>query len=487
MNNQLIDLIKEIASSREVTEDVVVASLEDAMKKAYEKEFPEEVAEVTIDKNTGKISLYKVFAVVEDATDEETINEYSQMKLKEALKMDKNASVGSTVKELIDIASLPRRVVSHILQVLKHDVSIESNKSIYSQWIDKKGSIIYAEVENVDARKRLVTVALDNEGKIFGVVSRAEQNPDEKLIPGSKYKFFVKDVLEQTKGWPIILSRADGAIVSDLLHVNIPEIQTGVVQVVKVGRVAGFKSKVSVKSTQPGIDPIGACIGARADRIKPILSEMGDERIEFVAYDEDLGKYLVNACNPAPLHGYKVIDAVYETDELGNKKEVQRKKIILIVPDDRLALIIGARGKNVRVLADLLDCNVEAMTIEEANESKLEYIRSDRIAPVVAATSQPTAVKKPANKYGAVYDKYHTSTSELLDSINENNDIVDTATANEAIVDAKIAAEEAANNKEPEPIVEEEPAVEISNEDLSSYADDLAALDELTGNGKKDK
>jgi len=480
-NNLLLDLIKEISVSREVTEDVVVASLEDAMKKAYEKEFPEEVAEVVIDKATGKISLYKVFNVVEDSIDEETINEYSQVRLADAKKMNKDAAVGSTVKELIDIDSLPRRVVSHILQVLKHDVSIESNKSIYSQWIDKKGTIIYAEVEQVDNRKKLVTVNLD---KTFGVVPRVEQNPDEELIPGSKYKFFIKDVLEQTKGWPIILSRADGAIVADLLHVNIPEIQTGVVQVVKVGRVAGFKSKVSVKSTQPGIDPIGACIGARADRIKPILSEMGDERIEFVAYDEDLGKYLVNACNPAPLHGYKVIDAVYETDELGNKKEVQRKKVILIVPDDRLALIIGQKGKNVRVLADLLDCNVEAMTIEEANESKLEYIRSDRIAPTVAATATPAANKKPANKFGSTYNKYHTSTSDLLDSINENNDIVDTATANEAAVDAQLAAEEAASKQE-EQIIEEEPVTEISNEDLSSYADDLAALDELTGNGKK--
>ena len=485
-NNVILDIIKEISDSREVTEDVVIASLEDAMKKAYEKEDIDSVADVQIDKNTGKISVYKVYTVVDekdlpkevnDEGKEEVIyNENNQILLDDAKKMDKNAAIGSTVKEYLNIDTLPRRVVAHMLQNLKHDISIESNKTVYKQWIDKKGSIIYAEVEKIDERSKMVTVNL---GKTFGVVPRNELNPSENLIPGSKYKFYIKDVLEQTKGWPIILSRGDGAIVADLLHVNIPEIQSGIVQVVKVGRVAGFKSKVAIRSTNENIDPLGACIGAKADRIKPILSEMGDEKIEFVVYDDDIGKYLVNACAPAPLHGYKVIDAVYETDELGNKKEVERKKILLIVPDDRLALIIGSRGKNVRVLSSLLDCNVEAVTVEEANQEKLDYVRADRIAPVVAATKQAEPTK-PLNKFGNTYDKYHTSAADILDSINESNDLVDTATANEKAVDEKIAQEEKVTE-----FVETEPTIEISNEDLKNYEEDLAALEELTKDANK--
>jgi thymidylate synthase len=141
-NNVLLDLIKQIADAKEVSEDAVVMSLEDAMKKAYEKEDIDACAKVTIDKLTGKIALYKVFSIIDDKTieidktnenEEKIYNENNQILLSQALKLDKNAVVGGTINKYIDINTLPRRVVAHILQVLKHDVSIESNKLVYKQ------------------------------------------------------------------------------------------------------------------------------------------------------------------------------------------------------------------------------------------------------------------------------------------------------------------------------------------------------------------
>lgn len=463
-NNVLLDLIKQIADAKEVSEDAVVMSLEDAMKKAYEKEDIDACAKVTIDKLTGKIALYKVFSIIDDKTieidktnenEEKIYNENNQILLSQALKLDKNAVVGGTISKYIDINTLPRRVVAHILQVLKHDVSIESNKLVYKQWINKKGTIIYAEVEKVDHKSKIVTVNL---GKIFGTVPKIEINPNEKLVPGCKYKFYVKDVLQQSKGWPIILSRANGAIVEDLLRVNIPEIQTGIVQIVKVGRIAGFKSKVVVKSTQAGVDPIGSCIGARADRIKPILQEMGTEKIEFVAYDDDFSKYLVNASNPTPLIGYKIIDPVYEETETGIKKEIERKKIYLIVPDDRLALIIGVKGNNVKILSDLFDCTVEAMSLSEANDQKITYIKVDRIAPTTTL-KHPT--DKPVNKFSSIYNKHHNIDIDMQAIDEIENKIIDK------------------QKKQPDE-VNEEPITQMSNEELQSYSDDLAELDKLT-------
>lgn len=476
-NNKLIELINEIANNKGVSKDMVIVALQDAMKKAYEKEDLESCAEVIIDKDTGKISLYKLYTVLDDkdiqtetnsnGVEEKIYNENNQIPLSEAKKRDKNAQVGKTIKEYIDIDKLPRRVVSYILQVFKHGVTIESNKSIYKEWLDKKNTIIYAEVESVNSKSKLVTVNL---GKTFGVVTKNDQNPNEKLVPGVKYKFYIKDILEQTKGWPIILSRTHGAIVQDLLNINIPEIQNKIVQVIKVGRLAGFKSKVVVKSTQEGVDPIGACIGARADRIKPILTEMGEEKIEFVAYDDNLSKYLVNICNPAILSGYKIVDAVYETNDRGIKKEIQRKKIIFIVSEAQLALIIGQKGKNVKVLSDLLDADIEIITIEEANIAKIEYVKVDKIAP--------TFVKKQSqnqytNKFSSIYDKYHVSTNDLLDSIDKNNE------------STKVKQNEKLENNDEEQTEKEE--IQIQNVDLKSYANDLAEIDELTKDVNKKK
>lgn len=473
-NNVILDSIKEIAEAKEVDEEVVIHAIEDAMTKAFEKEsasvdekHPElsgEKCEVKIDKETGKISLYKLYTVVDENTLPKEVdengkevliyNDYNQKPLKEALTMDKNATVGGIVREYIDINTLPKRVVLHILQVFKHDISIESNKSVYKNWIDKKGEVIFAEVEKVDARSKM---ALVNLGKTYGVVPRAESNPFEELIPGCKYKFVIKDVLEQTKGWPVILSRASGELVKDLLATNIPEINNGTISVVKVGRAVGFKTKVAVKTNQPGIDPIGACIGARADRIKPILAEMGNEKIEFVLWDDDMGKFLVNACNPAPLYGYKITEAVIEKDpETGKEKEVARKKVTLVVDEFKLALIIGLKGKNVRILSELFDADVEIMTIEEANEAKIDYIKAEKIQVAVDATAK----KAPTNKFGATYDKYHDS---AMDVINE----IDSATSKDN--DAPIVTE----------------GEKLSEDEAKNYDADIAAINELTNEDKK--
>ena len=473
-NNVILDLIKQIAEAKEVSEDAVVLALEDAMKRAYEKEDIDSCAKVTIDKLTGKITLYKVFEVIDDNSieidktngfEEKIYNENNQILLSQAIKLDKNAIVGGTINKYIDINTLPRRVVSHILQVLKHDISIESNKLIYKQWIDKKGSIIYAEVEKVDHKSKVVTVNL---GKIFGIVPKNELNPNEKLVPGCKYKFYIKDVLQQSKSWPIILSRANCAIVEDLLHVNIPEIQTGIVQIVKVGRIAGFKSKVVVKSMQTGVDPIGSCIGAKADRIKPILQEMGTEKIEFVAYDDDFSKYLVNVSNPAPLLGYKIIDPVYEETELGTKKEIERKKIYLIVPDDRLALIIGSKGSNVKILSDLLDCTVEAITLSDANDQKIQYTKVERIAPTVAIKQR---IDKSNDKFSSIYNKHHNIDKHMftIDAIENQK----TNNSRNQLVKNEV-------NKDNNERIEQ-----MSEEELQSYSDELAEIDKLTENLKK--
>jgi len=466
-NNEIVGFIKNLAEQKKVSIEVVCLALADAMKKAYEKEMAGETADVVIDAATGAISLYRVLNILDDSLvpeekNEETgkmekvYNENSEILLSDAIKEDKNATVGGVVKEFIDIKSLERRVVVHMLQVFKHDINIESNKTIYTQWIDKKGTIIYAEVEKIDSRNKSIIVNLGNEQ--YGVVSRADQNPDEHLIEGAKYKFYIKDVLEQSKNWPIVLSRASGEIVKDLLTIYIPEISNGAVSIMKVGRAAGFKTKVAVKSNQPGIDPIGACIGAKADRIRPILNEMGREKIEFVEWSEDINKYLVQACNPAPLIGFNIIEPTYETnEETGVTKEITRKKYQLIVDDFKLALIIGSKGKNVRVLSELLDADVEVITYDEAVENNMTYTKAEQIKRIY----EPAQKKTPVNKFDSTFNKYYNTNADVIESINQNNEIVD---------DATIVPEQ-----------KEEPIVQSGEKvDDSDYADALAEIDELT-------
>ncbi|MCQ2956413.1 MAG: hypothetical protein MJ233_00650 [Mycoplasmoidaceae bacterium] len=215
---------------------------------------------------------------------------------------------------------------------------------------------------------------------------------------------------------------------------------------------------------------MGACIGARADRIRPILQEMGSEKIEFANYDEEIGKFIVNICNPVPVYGYQITEPVFEEDpETGKKKEVSGRKIILVTSDDyRVALLIGLKGKNVKILSQLLEADIDVISVETAKEENVDYVKVDRVVTPTAVDA--TKKEKPVNKFSSTLDKYKSSNADILESINKSNEVVEDATKATPV----------------EEIVEEdEQPIEISNEELSSYADDLAALDELTKDVKK--
>ncbi|MBQ4209169.1 hypothetical protein II654_01940 [bacterium] len=194
MTNQIKTIIQEISNDKQIPIEVVIKNFEQAMQKAYMREFPEENCEVKINIENGKITLNKIFTVVEDT--KQDLNEYCEITLSQAQKNDKNLKVGDIYKELFDIHSLERRVIIHMLQVFKHDIMIESNKTVYNEWIDKKGTVVYAEVEKNE--KNNVTVNLE---KTFGYMPKSESNLEESpLVAGQKYYFVIKDVLQQSKG-----------------------------------------------------------------------------------------------------------------------------------------------------------------------------------------------------------------------------------------------------------------------------------------------
>lgn len=450
-NNQIKQIIEEIAKTKQIPVITVVKAFEDAMQKAYSREFPEEVCEVSIDLNTDKINLSKIFNVVEN--NKQDLNEYFEIALDEAKKKDPNLKVGDKWKEKFDIQSLERRVVLHMLQVFKHGVVIESNKNIYHEWISKKGSIVYAEVEKYDIKAKVATVNL---GKTFGFMPKSESNPEDKvLIPGKKYKFVIKDVLQQSKGWPIVLSRADGGIIKDLLSINIPEIENKQIEIVQIARVAGFKSKVVVKSNVKGLDPVGTCIGTKADRIKAILEEMGNEKIEFIEYDENIGQFIANCANPAILYGYAIIPAKTEKNEqTGIEKEIERKKIILVIDQYKLALLIGLKGNNVKLLSQLLNADVDVISIEDAEEYNLTITKAP--LPKRFGQNNGNRTTKTPSKFSNTYDKYHDST---MDIINQMKDFSD----NEEPVVENASQEES----------EEKPILDVDTKNLDSFLEDI--------------
>ncbi len=365
MNNanvELINHIKLIADEKRIPRDNVSDALKDAITKAYVREYPETVVEVIVDIDNKRLEVNKLLKVVEPYDD---FNDYCEILLEDAKKINESVNVGEEIKEPIDLSKLDRSVVSHILQIFKSNITIQSNVQVFKEWKEKLGTVIQAEVEKVDSRSGFVVVNL---GTTFGFLSNAEKIPGENLIPGQKYSFYIKDIKEQSKGWPIILSRADVGLVKYFLNLQIPEIQEKLIEIKDIARIAGFKTKVSLISHRPGIEPVGTVIGVRGSRIKTISDQINNEKIEVIEYTDDFSKYIVNVCSPAEIAGVNLQEP---------KEPTQKRNVILICKPEKLALLIGKHGNNVKLVSKMLNADVEVKTIKDANEEGLSYQRID--------------------------------------------------------------------------------------------------------------
>ncbi|MCF0227224.1 MAG: hypothetical protein HUJ52_00180, partial [Malacoplasma sp.] len=178
--------------------------------------------------------------------------------------------------------------------------------------------------------------------------------------------FYIKEVKQQSAGWPIILSRADAGLVVFLLKSEVPEIQEGIVEIVDIQRIAGFKTKLAVISHQPGVEPCGTIIGPHGSRISGVKSQICNESIEVFEYDDDFEKYLVDVCSPARIVGYKV---------LAEATEERKRQLVIIVPPDQLPLLVGRRGANIRLITQLLKSDVDVKTPDDAKYDDIEYNR----------------------------------------------------------------------------------------------------------------
>ena len=402
LNEQLISAIKLIADEKKIPRDAVADALKDAITKAYVKEYPEEIINAEIDIDNATLNVNRQFTVVEDS---EELNDYCEISLQDAkdyykhLKIDKEVKLGDIVIKPVQLDKLPKKIVSHIMQIFKQSITVQANNEIFNEWKDRVGEIVYAEVEKDDHG---IFVNLEN-GQ-YGFMSARDSIPGEKLIPGHKYNFLIKEVKQQSSGWPIILSRADERLVKGLLTLEVPEIQEKIIEIIDIARVPGFKTKVALISHQPGVEPCGSVIGARGVRIQAISNAIYGERIEVIEYSDDFESYLIDVCSPATIKGYKIISE--ETPE-------HKKQLIIVVPGDQLALLIGKKGQNIQLVAKLLKADVDVKTPEDAKYDDLQYTHLE----IKSLKQRKFDRILEKNRYGNDYSmsEFNKPTQEMID------------------------------------------------------------------------
>lgn len=462
-----LNLIIAISDEKKIPRDNVVDVLKNSIIKAYIKEYPEELIEVNIDIDKNIFNIYSVFNVVEPYDD---INDYCELTIEEAnkyfksIKKEQNAKVGDVIKKPLNPELLSSKIVEHIVQIFKQNIAVQANNQIYEQWKDKINQLIYAEVEKNDNHGIYVNL----ENGLMGFLSNKDTIPNEKLIPGQKYYFLIKEVKQQSSGWPIVLTRTSETLVKKLLEKEVPELQDNIIEIIDIARVPGFKTKISVISHQVGIEPCGTIIGPKASRIQSVSMNLNYERIEVIEYNDDFESYLIDTCSPAQISGYKVV---------AEANEEHKKQVIIIVPSNQLPLLLGKLGNNIRLISKLLNCDTDVKTPEAAAAEQINYNHLEtkstherKFEKVLLRNKGSYVVynKNNAQSNSDNQDNVHVidnSTSSLLNKI-DSFDYDTWSVSNESNKKTKKTIEKSNENKVQPKLKHTEKTIKINNMDL---------------------
>jgi N utilization substance protein A len=353
MNADFADSIRLIQSERGITEDLVLATIEEFLMAAYKKTFgTSENAVVRFSETGGEVAIYAKKIIVED---DDLYDPVSEIELAEALELNEDCEVGDELLIEIDPKDFDRGAVQSAKQKARQNLREIQKDTLYSEFKDKVGEMIIGYFQ----REKNGTIFVDL-GKTEGILPRRFQSPREEYHHGDRIKAMIAEVKKAPTGLEIILSRSHGEFVKRIFELEVPEIYDGTVEVFKIVREPGYRTKVAVYSTRDDVDPVGACVGLKGVRIQAIVRELEGEKIDILKYDNDPISFMRNALSPAEVQDVIVLD--------GGKRQA-----LAIVPEQQLSLAIGKQGLNVRLANRLVDWNIDVKT--EAQFSEMDISR----------------------------------------------------------------------------------------------------------------
>ncbi len=388
---QLAVAIKAIAEEKNLPEDTVKEVVEQALAAAYRRDYGEREQEVrvTMNLNTGDVDAYVTKEVVETVE-----NKAYEISLKDAGVMQKNAAVGDMIEVHEKVNDFGRVAAQTAKQVILQRLREAEREIIMNEFEDKIGTVINAIVSRVEGN--IVRVEL---GKAQGIMPRSEQIQGERYYPGQRIKVYLKDVERGLRGPQLVVSRGCREFVEWLFRAEVPEMESGAVEIKNMSREAGVRTKLAVSSTVPGVDPVGTFVGGHGTRVNAVMSEIGEqEKIDIIVWNDTPVEYITSALSPTKVT--KVI-----IDEANKKAKV-------LVPEDQLSIAIGKGGQNVRLASKLTGYELD---IES------EKTMAPAAAPVdKAPAAVPTA---PAGKPAPVKLKKKSDLeNSLLEAIEQHGE-----------------------------------------------------------------
>jgi len=353
INREIIEAFSQIAREKNVDRNELGEIIERVFTTLIEKKYGDTANfDVIVNMDKGEIEIYYQKTVVEKVT--EPLHEIS---LEEARKVEPDLEIGDPYVEIINPASFGRRLISQAKQILNQDILHVEKKAIYEEYSKKIGQIIIGDVHQI--RRDAIFI---NIGKAELKMPRSEQIPGERYRRGESLKSIIKDAIDGPTGPEIIVSRADPAFLIKLFENEVPEIYDKTIEIKKVARHAGDRSKVIVESNDRRIDAVGACVGIKGSRIQAIVRELNNEKIDIINNSIEPEILITRALSPAKPY-------MLEIDE-------EKKSTLAIFDDEEIPVAIGKMGQNIRLASEVTGYSIDAIKKSdyEMTESETLYL-----------------------------------------------------------------------------------------------------------------
>ncbi len=379
---QLGVAIKAIAEEKNLPEETVQEVVEQALAAAYRRDYGdrEQEVRVTMNLNTGDVDAFIAKEVVERVGDPAY-----EISLVDAQVMKKDANIGDIMEIHEKVEDFGRVAAQTAKQVILQRLRESEREIIMNEYEDKIGTVINAVVSRVEGN--IVRIDL---GKAQGIMPRSEQIQGERYYPGQRLKVFLKDVERGFRGPQLVVSRGNREFIEWLFRSEVPEMESGAVEIKGIAREAGVRSKIAVASNVPGVDPVGTFVGGHGTRVNAVMSEIGEqEKIDIVVWAENTIEYIMNALSPTKV-------SRVELDE-------ERQRARVVVPEDQLSIAIGKSGQNVRLASKLsgYDIDIEAEKADEPIvEGKIETTELPKVPKLKRKSDLENSLLEAIEEHG---------------------------------------------------------------------------------------
>lgn len=449
-----------IETDRKLSKEVVVDALQEALAKAFRKhiEIPDALVRVDVNEKSGDIKVYQQRLIVENVEDDEL-----EISLEDAKRVNQELELGGVVEEEVSIADLGRAAVILAKNVMKQKIREAEKLVVYEEYCDKVEEMVMGTIESVEEKFCVVNI-----GKTLALMPKNQQIPNERYREGEMIRVVITEVNKETKGAQVLVSRGDATLVKRLFEKEVPEIFQGIIEIKAIAREAGERTKMAVYSHNENIDPIGACIGPRGQRVQVIIDELGGEKIDIFEWSEDVTELIKNALSPAE------VLAVIPCEE-------RKGGLLVVVPDNQLSLAIGKRGKNARLAVKLTgnkidikaETDVDAAGInwkEIAMKQREEFLARQQEAKLAAQMERFEENAQPQDALslddaGVSFQEAVTEEAVSEPVVDESSEPVE-ATALPAVEEASVSApvEEVVEEAQPQEETDLEKAARIARE-----------------------